>query len=233
MISMRAVIFDFDLTLADSTAGVVDCVNYAFDQMALPRAEPSAIRATIGHSLPATLAELTGLRKPCMAEAFTRHFVLRADLKMAELTVVFPEVAPVVNLLKSAKIKTAIVSTKFRYRIETILQREGLLGSFDTIVGGEDVTAHKPDPEGLLTALRRLAVRANESLYIGDHPIDAEAAAAGEIPFAAVLSGAAVRRDFEPWPVKSFLTTLSDLAPVLGRSRSDLGASAKVSLPNP
>ena len=60
----RAVLFDFDLTLADSTLGAVECVNYALGAMALPRAEPEAIRATIGFSLAATLASLTGLTEP-------------------------------------------------------------------------------------------------------------------------------------------------------------------------
>jgi phosphoglycolate phosphatase len=211
----RAVLFDFDLTLADSTLGVVECVNYALGAMALPRAEPQAIRATIGFSLAATLARLTGLTDPAAAQDFSRNFVARADLRMVELTSIFPGVAQTLDQLKAAGIKTAIVSTKFRYRIETILARDGLLEAFDEIIGGEDVVRHKPDPEGLVKALDQLDVRNADSLYVGDHPVDAEAAAAAGIPFAAVLTGAAARHDFEPWPATVFLSGLKDLAPLL------------------
>jgi phosphoglycolate phosphatase len=212
----RVVLFDFDLTLADSTLGAVECVNYALDAMALPRAAPEAIRATIGFSLADTLANLTGLTEPARARDFAAHFVERADLRMAELTSVFPGVIETLDQLKSFGIRTGIVSTKFRYRIESILAREGLLQAFDVIVGGEDVMRHKPDPEGLEKALERLGVRSADSLYVGDHPVDAEAAAAAKIPFAAVLTGAAARSDFERWPDSAFLGSLRDIAPLLG-----------------
>jgi phosphoglycolate phosphatase len=215
MMNTRAVLFDFDLTLADSTLGAVDCVNYALEAMALPRAAPKAIRAAVGFSLPAMLARLTGLTDPVLAQLFSLSFVERADLRMAELTFVFPDVAPTLDRLKAAGIKIGIVSTKFRRRIETILARDLLLDAFDVIVGGEDVRKPKPDPEGLVKALGQLGVRATDSLYVGDHPVDAEAAAAAAIPFAAVLTGAAARNDFEPWPASLFLGSLGDLAPLL------------------
>jgi phosphoglycolate phosphatase len=212
----RVVLFDFDLTLVDSTLGAVECVNYALDAMALPRAKPQAIRATIGLSLAATLASLTGLTDPALAGKFANHFVTRADLRMVELTSVFPDVAPTLGQLKAAGFRTGIVSTKFRYRIENILARNGLLDGFDIIIGGEDVTRHKPDPEGLLMALGQLGAQDSDSLYVGDHPVDAEAAAAAAIPFAAVLTGAAARSDFDPWPASLVLGSLKDLAPLLG-----------------
>ncbi|SDR99189.1 HAD family hydrolase [Bradyrhizobium canariense] len=215
MMSKRAVLFDFDLTLADSTLGAVECINYALEAMALPHAEPKAIRATIGFSLPATLASLTGLTDPALAQNFSLNFVKRADLRMVELTSVFPDVAQTLDQLKAAGIKTGIVSTKFRYRIETILTRAGLSEVFDVIVGGEDVMRHKPDPEGLVKALDKLGVQSGDSLYVGDHPVDAEAAAVAGIPFAAVLTGAATRNDFEPWPATMFLSSLRELAPLL------------------
>jgi phosphoglycolate phosphatase len=215
MSKARAVLFDFDLTLADSTPGVVECVNHALEQMALPRAEPEAIRATIGFSLAAMLARLTGLTDPRIAQGFSAYFIERADLRMVDLTSVFPEVAGSLVQLKSAGVRTGIVSTKFRYRIEAILARHGLVQAFDVVVGGEDVMRHKPDPEGLYKALDGLDVRPGDSLYVGDHPVDAEAAAAAGIPFAAVLTGAANRNDFERWPVGAFVRSLRDIAAVL------------------
>ncbi len=44
--SFKAVIFDFDYTLADSSKGVVECVNYALRGVGLPEANADEIRST-------------------------------------------------------------------------------------------------------------------------------------------------------------------------------------------
>lgn len=211
----RAVLFDFDLTLADSTRGAVECINYALMEMDLPHAEHHAIRATIGLSLPATLARLTGLTDPVLANNFMANFVRRADLRMVDLTSIFPDASRAVQELREAGMKTAIVSTKYRYRIEAILARDGLRESFDVIVGGEDVVRHKPDPEGLLQALGRIGISGPDAVYVGDHPVDAMAASGARIPFVAALTGNAVRSDFDPWPDTAFIESLPDLVPLV------------------
>jgi phosphoglycolate phosphatase len=214
----RAVLFDFDFTLADSARGAIECVNYALTKMDLPRADNEAIRATIGLSLPATLARLTGLTDPVSTNAFATRFVERADLRMVELTFLFPDARYLIQELRKQGVKTAIVSTKYRYRIDAILARDGLTESFDVIVGGEDVTRHKPDPEGLETALRCIGISRRDAVYVGDHPVDAMAASTARVSFVATLTGCAVRRDFGPWPDTVFVESLSELVPIFTAS---------------
>jgi len=208
---VRAAVFDFDLTLADSTAGVIECVNHALLGLGLAPAEPSAIRQTVGLSLPRTLEMLIGVSDLERASEFYQRFVERADQVMADLTVMFPEVPETLSKLRALGIRTAIVSTKFRYRIQSILARESLVKAFDVIVGGEDVTQHKPDPEGLISALGRLGVEAADAVYVGDHPVDAEAAARAGIRFIAVLTGTSRLGDFSGHEVAGVLSSLSEL----------------------
>jgi phosphoglycolate phosphatase len=215
----RAVLFDFDLTLADSTRGVIECINYALMKMGLPQAEDQAIRATIGLSLPATLARLTGLTDLVLAKSFTGSFVECADLRMVDLTLIFPNASRAVHELRKSGLKTGIVSTKYRYRIDAILARDRLSEHFDVIVGGEDVVRHKPDPEGLLRAIERIGTSGLDTVYVGDHPVDAMAASAAGIPFVAVLTGNAVIHDFDQWPDIQFIESLPELVPLLTTSR--------------
>ena len=56
----RAIIFDFDLTLADSTKGIIECVNFVLERLNLPRADDERIKRTIGMSLENTFIRLTG-----------------------------------------------------------------------------------------------------------------------------------------------------------------------------
>ena len=47
----RAIIFDFDYTLGDSTNGIVLSVNYAFEKLGFAAKDTESIRKTIGLSL--------------------------------------------------------------------------------------------------------------------------------------------------------------------------------------
>ena len=206
-----AVIFDFDYTLADSSEGSVDCINFALQRMGRPPAPEETAGATIGLSLSDTYATLTGHRDKDSAQRFRELFVERADQIMAERTVVYPHVHAVTRELRERKIRLGIVSTKFRYRIEHIMGREQLLDRFDVIVGGEDVSAEKPDPAGLLWALEKLGAPGTQSIYVGDSVVDAQTAERAGVPFVAVLSGTTPREAFTPFQTLEVLNSLRQL----------------------
>ena len=208
---IRAIIFDFDYTLADSSQGVVKCVNSALHDLDLPPASPEAICSTIGMSLAETFIRLSGQKNALRSQEFARHFKRYADEIMADLTVLYPTVASVARSLRQQGMKLGIVSTKFRYRIESILQRENVRDLFDVIVGGEDVASHKPDPEGLKRAMTDLGCSPGQVLYVGDSVVDAETAKRAQIFFIAVLSGVTDQKAFEGYPLLAVIDNLSQL----------------------
>lgn len=79
---------------------------------------------------------------------------------------IFPGVHSLVNSL-AEKLPLAVASGALRNEIETILTAAGLLDHFKVIVGAEDVTRGKPEPEIFLKALA--ALNTGESA----HSIDA------------------------------------------------------------
>ena len=185
----RAIIFDFDLTLADPTKGTIECVNFALERLGLPHADDEQIKRTIGLSLEDTFLRLTEQTKSQDVSLFISSFVERADQVMAELTLVFDSVPATTRRLSEMGFELGIVSTKFRYRIEEILAREGLLDRFRVIIGGEDVSEHKPHPSGLIAAMSRMQMDTDDVRYVGDSTVDALAAERAKVPFIAVLSG--------------------------------------------
>lgn len=211
----RALLFDFDFTLAESSAGAIECVNHAMVQLGLPPAEKEAIRRCVAYPLPEVLARLTGIEDEQAAAHFSQAFIRRADEVMASLTTLFPGVAETLAQLRAGGYRLAIVSTKYRYRIETILAHHGAHGLVDVIIGGEDVREHKPAPEPLLRALARLQLSPEEGLYFGDHPVDAQAAEAAEVPFVAVLSGPSNLTEFAGWPRRDVLSSVTEIPRLL------------------
>ena len=95
---------------------------------------------------------------------------------------------------------TGIVTTKFHYRIDQILQKYNAAGLVDRIVGSGDVTFEKPSPEGLLYIINELKVSKKQVLYIGDSLVDAETAEAAGVDFFGVLTGTTSREDFRRFP---------------------------------
>jgi phosphoglycolate phosphatase len=130
---------------------------------------------------------------------------------MADKTVLLPGVRATVARLRARGLVLGIVSTKYRRRIEAILRREGLLAPFAAIVGGEDVAAHKPDPQSLNLAMARLRVTPDRALYVGDSVTDAEAARRAGLSFAAVLSGTTPREAFGVYDASAVCRGLKEL----------------------
>lgn len=209
---ISAVIFDFDYTLGDSTNGIVTCANYALEAMGLSARSVDEIRRTIGLSLTATYTALTHDSDSGNAERFADSFRHKADEVMAESATFYDGALPLLRKLHDNHIRTAIVTTKFNYRIRQIFGRFDALDLIDVIVGAEDVHAVKPDPEGLHEALRQLNVRAENVLYIGDSTVDAAAAAAANIPFIGVLTGTTTEEAFEAYPHRHIAPDLWDVS---------------------
>ena len=219
------VLYGFDYTLADSSEGTIECVNYALRQMGLPVPRDRRVRETIGLSMTATFEYVTGIpATPELVCAFTEHFVARADEVMAGHTHLYPGVRDVVRTLSEYGIKQGIVTSKLRYGIEEITAREGIDQYFSVIIGAGDSPRHKPDPSGLLLALQRLGCSPEMAVYVGDHLVDAQAAAAARVAFIAVLTGLFGAQEFRKFPVRAVIRDLRELPAVLGLGDGENGA---------
>ncbi len=211
-----AVIFDFDLTLADSSAGFEACHRYAAERLGVMPPSADAVRRTIGTPLPIAVPRLYGSALDGRVDEYVDVYQAQADEVMGRLTAILPGARETLQRLNDAAIPTAIVSQKLRYRVEEVLLREGLLDAFASVLGAENVPASKPDPSGLLLALERLDAPAADALYVGDTTIDAEAAANAGLRFVAVLTGPTSRSDFAPFTTVAILETVGDLPNLLG-----------------
>ena len=204
-------VFDFDYTLGDSSTGVIESANYALTSMGLSPASDDAICATIGLSLENSLVELAGEEHRSRAEEYIRYFVEKADEVMADSTVLYEFVPGVLAELGERRVAMGIVTQKFKTRIDTILERDGLEGIFDVVVGADTATELKPHPGGLLTAVSQLGCAPGQALYVGDSTTDAETARRGCVPFLPVLTGVTPREAFDGYDALSPAGSVAEL----------------------
>ena len=196
----KAVIFDFDFTLGDSARGIAESVNYALEKLGYAPKAFDLIKKTIGLSLPKTFSALTGSDDFDAANMFSTYFKEKADLVMVDNTDLYPHTLDTLRSLRKQGIKTAIVTTKFHYRIDAILTKYNANDLIDVIVGGEDVSTPKPAPEGLLFAIDKLGISKENVLYVGDSIVDAKTAQSAGVDFAAVLTGTTTAEEFKEFP---------------------------------
>lgn len=205
-----AFLFDFDLTLADSSEGILKCYREVFSRHGFSVSD-EAILGTIGHTVAESFTLLTGVKEEATLDCWREEYRACADRWMNAGTVLYPETAAVLAALRARGARLAVISTKIRERIEDFAAARLPAGTFDVIVGGKDVRAAKPDPEGLLLVMKKLGVTADECFYTGDTVIDAEAARRAGVRFGAILRGLTPAAAFAPYPEARCMTTLNDL----------------------
>ena len=193
----KAVIFDFDYTLGDSTGGIVKSAMYALEKLGKKKKSEEEIIKTIGLSLEETYKVLSGKDDTEKQMLFRKYFIEKADEVMVASTTLYKDTLSVLKSLKEKGFKTAIVTTKLNSRIRSILKKFEALELIDVIVGVENVEKTKPHPEGLFLALEKLGLEKEEAFYVGDSHVDAKASENAEIDFMGVLTGTTTKETFE------------------------------------
>jgi phosphoglycolate phosphatase len=185
MTTIRAVLFDFDGTLADSYGAIAASVNHVRAGHGLPPLSEEEVRRHVGrgpehlmeHTVPA--GEVGG-----NVVAYKEHH----PSVMCEQTRLLPGVFEAVKALSRRGYRLGVCSNKPVAFTRVLLGQLGL-DKFEVALGPEDVARPKPAPDMLLAALARLGVKAGETLYVGDMAVDVETARAAGVRVWAVATG--------------------------------------------
>ena len=165
---ISAVVFDLDGTLVDSLPLVLRSIAHAIEPFG-PQRPTMEIFARLGGPPERFLPGLIGGDQH-VAEAMGRMDAFhRANQHLIEP---FAGTVAALKNLRALGIELAIWTGRDRGSGESLLQLHGFQGLFSTIVYGDDLPTHKPDPAGLREILRRLAVPAAETVFIGDADVD-------------------------------------------------------------
>ena len=210
-------LFDFDYTLADSSRGIVICFRNVLTRHGHTNVTDESIKRTIGKTLEDSFSILTGITDKDTLASYKKEYVKEADTHMTANTKFFPETVTVLKALKEKGAKIGIISTKYRYRINEMVNQHFPKKFFDIIIGGEDVKKAKPSPQGLLKALRRLHCKKKDTLYIGDSIVDAQTAQLAGVDFVGVLNGMTTREELAIYRYKQILPNLT-LLPLVNKT---------------
>lgn len=207
----KAFIFDFDLTLADSSKGILICFKHTLKEFGYAVPDDDTIKATIGLTLVDGFDVLTGIKNNPQREDMRKVYTAKANEVMSANTFFYEGCVELLEGLRKKGCKVAIVSTKMRYRIVESFEMQTGRHPYDLIIGVDDVSSPKPDPTGLLRAISTLGVEKSNVLYVGDSYIDAMTAQNANVDFAALTTGTTTKYDFEKYPHSYIKGSIKDL----------------------
>ena len=209
----RAVVFDFDGTLADSYAAITASVNHVRAHHGLPPLAEPEVRRHVGHGVVHLLHHLVPGADP---EADVARYRAHHPSVLRDGTRLLPGVADTLAALHRAGFRLAVCSNKPRVFTQPLLGMLGLAPLLGAVVGPEDVTRLKPAPDMLRAALRALAAAPAEALYVGDMVVDIETARAAGVPVWVIATGSDAAAALRAAGPDRLLTAFTEVAELLG-----------------
>jgi phosphoglycolate phosphatase len=186
----RAVLFDFDGTLADTAADLSRALNRlrsarGLDELPLEKLRPYAsagARGLIGAGLGILPEhpEFKGLR-----DAFLDHYAAEICVD----TGLFPGVVELLAALDARGLRWGIVTNKSTNLTWMLVKELGLDARVACVVCGDTTPHLKPHPASLLHAARELALAPGHCIYLGDDLRDIQAARSAGMHAVAVAWG--------------------------------------------
>ncbi|WP_232843512.1 pyrophosphatase PpaX [Sporosarcina beigongshangi] len=204
---ITTLLFDFDGTLMDTNELIMQTFEHVLGNHYPGKYSREDILPFLGPTLHETFSSVDSNRTE---ELIAEYRAWNKKMHDA-LTSEFDGVSETLKLLREAGFKMAVVSTK---RNDMLFKGLNLLTVdhvFDAVIGMDDVTKTKPDPEPILLALERLGATADEALMIGDNYHDIEGGKNAGVRTAGVAwsaKGEAFLQTFQPDYMLQHITDL-------------------------
>jgi len=155
------IIFDMDGTIVESM------VNF------------KTIRAELGIAPEVGIIEHIGKLPPPLAKQ-ANTMLQNRELQGAENASLIPGALEILDAVRRAGLKTALLTRNTQHAVDIIMQRFPKLQSqFDLVCARENGTI-KPQPDSILNACKALGITPQRTLCVGDYIYDLQAANSAE-----------------------------------------------------
>jgi HAD superfamily hydrolase (TIGR01549 family) len=192
---IKAVIFDLDDTLVESTVNYGKFKRLVIDRITDRGEDGSEYR--MDETIVVILSRYEkamkgkGLSKGEIASRLAEldRIMDEVELESVDETVAIRGAAEVLDHLRRNGVKVGILTRGCHEYATAALRATSMLDMVDALECRNSDTKAKPDPESYLKLVSQLGVGKDETLFVGDHPIDAQCASNATVPFVGVLSG--------------------------------------------
>lgn len=177
MAAFPVVLFDLDGTVVDTGGIILASMRHATREvLGQEYSDHDLMKAVGGPGLAAQMEALAPNHVDELVRVYRAH-----NLPLHDEVEPFEGVEEVLLRLHDDGVRIGVVTAKWRSTVELAFARLRVADLFEAVVGGDETEKHKPDPEPLLLAARRLGVDPQDCAYVGDSPFDIRAAKAAHM----------------------------------------------------
>jgi beta-phosphoglucomutase len=207
----EAVIFDWDGTLADTRKQIVISFQKALKEINL-EVPTEYIERRIGIGASDTFREILKAANRRVDEKIVKQLVERkskVQIELASEVKLFEGARELLEALQG-KVKVGLASMNNRPIIMHLLQINGLIDCFDTVLTVEAVSSSKPDPEIFLKTASQLKAVPEGSVVLEDSLFGVQAAKAAKMCCIAVTTGVYSEHELKRGNPDLIVKTLKD-----------------------
>lgn len=186
---MKAVLFDLDGTLIDSSEGITKSVQYALQHFGIQEKNLEKLYPFIGPPLMDSFERYYGFTEEMAKEAVVQYRKRYTDIGIFECRL-YPGVKDVLAQLKQQGYRIGMASSKPEEACRRILEHFEILDDFDDVVGATFDGRISTKEQVLAEVFRRWEdIPSQRMCLIGDTIFDVEGANSHDIPCIAVSFG--------------------------------------------
>ena len=210
------VIFDLDGTLLNTIEDLTDAGNWVCRNHGWPTHTVEEYKRYVGNGMTrlASCFVPEAQRTPEGIQAVLEEFMPYYDAHKEDKTAPYPGVRALLERLRGAGVRTAVLSNKAHSLVPDIL--EGYFpGMFGYVQGALDGIPTKPDPTLLHRLMERMGASAEDVLFVGDSNVDIRTAKNGGLTSCGVLWGFRGRAELEAEGADHIVDTPEALAELI------------------
>ena len=209
----RLIILDFDGTLGDTRANIVLTMRRTLVRLGYPVPDEDTIAATIGVPLEKGFEQmLPGISPEDVALCARTYREIFQVCRKEMVPNLFPHVMETLAALKDSGYVLTIASSRSYGSLKEFLQEMGIAPYISYVLGANSVTHAKPHPEPVLKTMADMGYTADETLVVGDMPVDIQMGKGAGARTCAVTYGNASREELIATGADFVIDDFSELA---------------------
>lgn len=217
---IKLIIFDFDGTLGNTRQTVVKTMRQTLEELRLPERSEEDCAATIGLPLAGCFRRLLPdipekVIDRC-TEVYHKLFLINKE-NMQPLP--FPHVQETLKQLRRQGIRMSIATSRGLASVKDLLTDMDIIMYFDYLLGADNVTKHKPDPEPVLLTLREMKVGNTQTLVVGDMPADIQMGNRANCLTCGVTYGNATRKELADASADFIIDDFADIPDIIKKEQ--------------
>jgi phosphoglycolate phosphatase len=207
----KAVIFDLDGTLLNTSYDIQKVLNNSLSHFGLPQISLQKTIEYVGNGAKVLIERAVPKDKAELIEQVYKHYSVNFANCDNQLTCLYDGEKEVLFDLKNRGVKFAIVTNKPQNATDGVYKKHLSKFDFDVVIGQTDKFALKPNADSTLYAIEKMGLNAKDCLFVGDGETDVMTAKNAGIDCVSVLWGYRTKSQLESVGATNFAKTYKEL----------------------